>query len=210
MEFSLKYYKTGLTITAILLFAGLFDLFFQKCLSPLLAEVWNNYNGILRAPSNTALIGLVLWFHNKYGWKYPILNKLVTVPNMNGRYEGKIQYEFDGKKGEKDCAIEVVQNASKIKINSYFKNAQGELTSSESLVEDIKEKDGFYFVYFFYLNSGSKIDGSLDCHEGANVLKFLRSEEGSKLVGHYFTNRKTQTKGIVEVVFKTKYYKGEF
>jgi len=210
MEFSLKYYKTGITITAIILLAGLFDLFFQKCLSPLLAEFLSNYNGILRAPSNATLIGLVLWFHNQCGWKYPVLNKLVTIPNMNGRYEGKINYEFDGKKEEKDCAIEIVQNATNIKINSYFSNAQGELTTSESLVEDIKKKDGFYFVYFFYLNSGSKIDGSLDCHEGANVLKFLRSDEGIKLVGHYFTNRKIQTRGVIEVVFKTKYRKGEF
>ena len=210
MEFSLKYYKTGLTITAILILAGLFDVFFQRCLSPLLNELLNNHIGILRAPSNTTLIGLILWLHSKYGWKYPILNKLITVPNMNGRYEGKIQYEFDGKKGEKNCAIEVIQSASKIKIHSYFNNEQGELTSSESLVEDIKEKDGFYYIYFFYLNSGTKIDGSLDCHEGANVLKFLRSDEESKLVGHYFTNRKIQTKGVIEVVFKTKKLKGEF
>jgi len=207
MNFSLKYYKTAPTITVILLLAACIDFVLLEFLFPIISD---NIEGFIRAPGNTSLIASFLSLHNKFLWKYPVFNFLVKIPNLNGRYEGNIKYEFDGKKGNKDCALEVIQDASNVKITSYFNNEEGELTTSESLVEDIKEKDGFHHIYFFYLNSGTKVDGSLDCHEGANELKFIPSKDTSKLVGHYFTNRQKQTKGIIEVKFKSKILKGEF
>ena len=104
----------------------------------------------------------------------------MAVPNMAGRYKGKVKFEWEGKLGEKPCFIEVTQTASKIKVHTYFSDGVNENTSSKSLVEDIKlEEDGFYDVYLFYLNSGSKQNGGLDCHEGANKLRFFPGHNGS-------------------------------
>ena len=88
-----------------------------------------------------------------------------------------------------------------------------EKTDSKSLVEDIKEEeDGFFDIYLFYLNNGNKINSTLDCHEGANKLRFIpaNKERKAKLVGHYFTNRQIQTRGEIETEFESKNLKGEF
>ena len=132
---------------------------------------------------------------------------------MSGRYVGKISFTFDDKPNEKDCVIEITQNASRIKICSYFNNANQEKTSSVSLVEDIKKgDDGFFTIYLFYLNKGSKGDGKLDSHEGANELKFICSDASKvkRLEGHYFTDRQVQTRGKIEAIFESKTLKGKF
>jgi len=81
------------------------------------------------------------------------------------------------------------------------------------LVEDIRlEEDGFFDVYLFYQNSGTKQNNGLDCHEGANKLRFIPAKKGkrSKLIGHYFTNRQIQTRGEIEATFVSKKIEGKF
>lgn len=210
MKFSLKYYNPSITISVILILAGLIDFFYQRCLYPYISENIESFEGIIRGPSNATIIGAFLYIHNKFLWKLPIFKLLVRIPDMNGRYKGSINYVFKKQNGTKECVIEIKQDASNIKVNSYFKNDTNESTYSESIIEDIKEKDGFYNVYFFFQNSGTKSERSLDSHEGANILKFLPNGGTPKLKGHYFTNRLTQTKGEIEVLFESKIRKGEF
>lgn len=166
----------------------------------------------LRAPGNVSLIGMFLLLYDKVLWKWPVFNLIITVPDMRGRYTGTINYTFGGVKGEKECAIEITQTASKIKLHAYFNNAEAEKTKSKSLIESVEEEDGFYNLYLYYFNSGSKENNLLDCHEGANMLKFIpaNGDIAQKLVGHYFTDRKIQTRGAMEVQFETKKLKGTF
>lgn len=204
-----RYYKIELLISLILLLSAGIDLGIEKLLLP-----YMDAHGItfLRAPGNAALIGSILFFYNKSLWRLPVLNLLVKVPDMNGRYKGRIQYEFQGAPGEKECVVEIIQTASSIKMHSYFDNGVGEKTKSKSLVESIEEEDGFYHLYLYYFNSGTKETGNLDCHEGANMLKFIPSHDGApqKLTGHYFTSRKIQTRGAMNVEFESKKIKGTF
>ena len=137
----------------------------------------------------------------------------MAVPNMSGRYKGKVKYNLNNISGEKECYIEITQTASKIKVHSYFSDGLNENTSSKSLVEDIKhDEDGFFDIYLFYLNTGSKQNGGLDCHEGANKLRFLPGKEGksNELIGHYFTGRQTQTRGEIEGTLVSNDLQGKF
>jgi hypothetical protein len=208
---NLRYYKITPLIVLILLLSAGIDYAISNLLIPLTENIFNLQN--YRAPATTSLIGGVLFIYNGFLWRFPVFNLLLKVPDIAGRYKGKIKYEYNGKMGKKKCVIEVTQTASKIKIHSYFNNDNDEKTSSKSLVEDIKkDEDGFFEIYFFYLNSGSKIDGVLDCHEGANTLRFIpaKNDKSQKLVGHYFTNRQNQTRGEIEVYFESKDLIGEF
>lgn len=207
---NLKYYKTVPLITIILLMAWAIDFLLQQFLIPLLIEHGVEF---LRAPGNAAIIASALLIYNQYLWKLPVFKLLVKIPDMSGRYTGKIKYEYDGVLCEKDCAVEVSQTASKIKIRSYFNNAGNEKTNSNSVIEEIhKTEDGFFNIYFFYQNAGSKINGDLDSHEGTNIIRFFpgTKKKKRKLAGHYFTNRQKQTRGEIEVYFSTNNLKGEF
>ncbi|MCF6167087.1 hypothetical protein [Lutibacter sp.] len=205
-----KYYRTTPLIVIILLSSIGIDFCLENWIVPYLES-----KGIMhmRAPGNIAIIGGFLAFYDSYLWKLPIFRLLVNIPNVSGRYKGKIKYNFNEKYGEKECSIEVKQTASKIKVHSYFNNELNEKTDSKSLVEDVRlEEDGFFDIYMFYLNNGNKINSTLDCHEGANKLRYIprNKENKAKLMGHYFTNRQIQTRGEIEVVFETKNLKGEF
>jgi len=206
MQFSLKYYKPGVLIPTVLILSIIIDLLitFVICQFPKIE--------VLRVPSNSALIALFFTLHNRYLWHLKFFNLLVKVPDIRGRYTGKINYNWGGKDASKECKIEVTQTASSISINSYFNNEDDEKTSSKSLVEDIREEDGFFHLYLFYLNSGTVEDDNLDCHEGANRFKFLPESENreAKLIGNYFTNRQIQTRGSIEVKFESKTLNGEF
>lgn len=205
-----KYYKTtGLILVIIFLAIGI-DLLLHEFIVPFLKS--RNIE-FMRAPGNVSLIAMLLTFYDKVLWKLPVFKMLIKVPNISGRYKGEIKYEFQDVKGKKDCFIEIKQTASKIKIHSYFNNESNEKTDSKSLVEDIRlEEDGFFDIYLFYLNNGNKINSTLDCHEGANKLRYIpkSKERKAKLTGHYFTNRQIQTRGGIEAEYETKTLKGEF
>jgi hypothetical protein len=205
-----KYYKTTWLIVAIISLAMAIDFVLYELVLPFLKSKGIEF---LRAPGNVAIIAMLLALYDSTLWKLPIFKFFVNVPNMSGRYKGKISFEFQGEKGEKNCFVEVKQSASKIKVHTYFNNELDIKTNSKSLVEDIRqEEDGFFDIYLFYLNSGNKIDSVLDCHEGANKLRYIpaRKNSKSKFVGHYFTNRQVQTRGEIEVEFESKDLKGEF
>lgn len=207
-----KYYKTIPLIASILILSGLVELCVGNWINPFLAKYLPMGNHF-RVPTTVSILGVLFYIYNQYLWKIPVFKLLMSVPNMSGRYEGKVKYEWDGLNNEKNCFIEVVQTASKIKVQTYFSDGVNENTSSKSLVEDIKhEEDGFFDIYLFYLNSGTKKNGELDCHEGANKLRFIpgRKTIKNQLIGHYFTNRQIQTRGEVEAIFISKKIKGMF
>ena len=206
---SFRYYKITPLLILILVLAGAIDLGIYKFLVPILKE--HNIE-FLRAPGNVSIIASFLLLYDRLLWRVPIFDWLVSVPDMRGRYEGILTYNFNGEPGETSCYIEISQTSSKIKIHSYFQTEGKPDTSSKSLVESIVEEDGFYHIYLYYFNSGSKENSELDCHEGANMLKFIPSTDDSKakLIGHYFTSRKIQTKGKIEAEFKSKKLKGTF
>lgn len=207
---SFKYYKTTYIIIIILILTTILDFGIEDFLIPLLLKIHLSF---LRIPSNAAIIGGILVFYDNILWRLPVFNLLVNVPNMNGRYQGKIHFELNELPKSKNCVVEVHQTSSRIHLRFFFNNENEQKTTSRSFIEEIeKENDGNYAIYLFYLNEGSKKDGILDCHEGVNKLRFLpkKNENPAKLTGYYFTNRQKQTRGEVEVTFISKDKKGEF
>lgn len=207
MKLSLRYYKTNLLIATILALAFGIDMSFE-----LIQNYFDRHTDfILRAPTNAAIITSLLVLYDRHLWRYPVLNKLINVPNLNGRYVGCIEYEWDGTSEEMECAVEIIQTASSIQIHTYFKSDKHDNTYSQSLVEDIRFEKGQYSIYFFYFNAGTTINSHLDCHHGANYLRVILDEAGSpkRLTGNYFTNRSTQTRGKIEVTFESKKLKHE-
>lgn len=198
MDFSLRYYRTAYLVTAVVLLSAAIDWVVASYLVP-------STSGSIRMPTNGALILGFLYIYNRWLWKYPVLRILVKVPDLSGRYEGRIVFTFDGVKGEKECAIEIYQSASELKISMFNQQYGGEeQTSSKSVIEEVVLDNGNYELWFAYRNSGNP-NTSLDPHDGLNVLKVLETKKKKKrlLKGFYFTNRIKQTRGEIEVRYKS-------
>lgn len=211
-QMTFKYYKTTTLIIVIIVLSGVIELCVGKWINPFLAA-YLPAGSHFRVPTTVSILGLFFVLYNLYLWKLPVLKLMMDVPNMSGRYQGKVKYVWGGENKEKECFIEVIQTSSKVKIHTYFSDGVNENTSSKTLIEEIKhEEDGFFDIYAFYLNSGTKQNGGLDCHEGANKLRYFpgNAKTPARLMGHYFTNRQEQTRGEIEGTFVSKNIHGKF
>lgn len=130
-----------------------------------------------------------------------MFNCLIKIPNLNGEYEGTVEYHWDGKNQSKNCNLYIQQTASLLKVKCYFqKEGENEtLSESQKAFFDTDEM-GDCSLYFYYQNRGSSKDGdTLDQHDGMTVLRVITKGKDIKLEGHYFTNRTPQTKGRIAV-----------
>ena len=173
-------------------------------------------NGIqyFKYPTTTTLLVLLIVFVNKKLWKHFPLKYMFDVPNLSGRYEGRITFKHPITKDiqNKNCAVEVKQTGDKIKIDCYFEREdKSEITLSNSLVESIiKNSNDTYSLVFTYQNDGNNAKGFLQ-HNGTNILNYYENETGKFLNGKYYTNREPhQTKGEMKVKFITNKLKNEY
>lgn len=157
------------------------------------------------------LVMCVLWLIDKYGWKYKIFKWLVDIPNINGRYKGKLVSSFidnNGNNTEMDCIIEISQTASKIELYAYFGNIASNQQSSETekTYIHISKLDNDQFQLEGIFTNKPEITQtinpvqSLNSHKGALILKYY--PDIKTLKGEYFNQR--LNKGSIEVTFEQK------
>jgi len=197
-----KYYKrTNLIIFILVLSVTLGKI--MNYLEPYINryEILKQINDFIGVFSVVGLLGLILWFIDTTGWKSKLFNWLIDVPNLNGRYKGKLVSTYNGST-EMDCIIEVFQTASIIKLYCYFGNLSNRIISSESrsyTEEIICEPNGLNKLIYTFKND-SDIAVNLNDHQGAGTLSYFKDIK--KLDGTYF-NRRGNT-GKIEVFFEQK------
>ncbi|RYD52371.1 MAG: hypothetical protein EOP52_09415 [Sphingobacteriales bacterium] len=156
--------------------------------------------------STIGLITGALAFVNYWGWRWRIFKFLVDIPNLNGRYEGKLISSYldpQGNPVERDCVMEIKQNSSSLHIYSYYGDVQTGITSSSSkttLEQLIKEPSGFFILYYIYSNQPGGLISQLSNHDGTAKLTYY--PDLKKLSGEYY-NRRINT-GTFELIFRQK------
>jgi len=192
MQINFSYYKPQALITSIIVLGSVSSWGLSKLC---------DYNFLQGIGPTTIVMGF-LYVYDKYLWKLPVFKMINTVPNLNGVYEGEIEYYYNDENNKKKCRLEIKQTCSSIKVKSSF-NKEGENeTHSESTVALIKTDEvGDQHLYIYYRNPGSQKNGdSLNSHDGMNVLEILKKKKNITIKGYYFTNRDPQTKGRMEVI----------
>ncbi|MDT8448053.1 MAG: hypothetical protein RRB13_14260 [bacterium] len=140
--------------------------------------------------TDITVITLLFWLYESWLWKIPVFNVLVEVPNISGRYEGRI--EPTSEQGiPKRCTLEIEQSASSLSVCCWFEKDDGtEPTASTSEEATVyRKKNGNFEVSFQYVNSGGGVKGSLDMHRGFNVLEVVQDESSRVLTGEYVNVR---------------------
>lgn len=191
MQIKLNYYKPKSLITVV----GLCWTLSSWALS----NLWGY--GLLQGTGPSAIVISFIIIYDKWLWKLPIMKYMNNMPNLNGKYEGKISTNWDGKDLEKVCALEIKQTCSNIQVKTTFTKDGENETKSYSKEAFIKtEESGDQKLYFYYHNYGSCKNGdNLNQHDGMNILDIIKEGKTTRLSGHYFTNRDPQTKGCIEL-----------
>jgi len=204
-----RYYKPNAVIIFIMIIGSILSMIMSFLIKLINYNLHMDY---FQYPSTIALIGMIVFGIDRWGFKITPFNKLFDIPYIHGRYEGEISYKhpISHEQESKSCIIEIFQTGSKLKVNSYFKKPNNqEQTTSESLIESIiKNEDDSFSLVYTYQNDG--LNGKFPPHSGTNILKVIINEDGKFLKGNYYTNRDPQTKGYVDVKFISKTLKYDF
>lgn len=200
-----KYYRTSAIIPFILVISVLFGLISNQldlilADHPNLKEI-NEYIGVF---STIGLTVSTLLFINYVGWKWLIFKWLIDIPNLNGRYKGLLISSFKDANGnpvEKDCVLEIKQNASSIHIFSYYgdKGSNNQSSRAFSVSEElVQEKNGLFQLYYIFTNEPETLLTQLNNHAG--TAKFRYFPDIKTLEGDYYNQR--QNIGTIKVVFE--------
>lgn len=212
MNINFKYYKTVPLLTFILILSFIY-LFIKNLLTPIISFDCSN-KMLIDTMIDTVgwfspvfIIFLIILFIDRIGWKWTSkfcnVKWLVDLPNLNGRYKGKLKSSFKDNQGNniiKDCVIEIKQNASFISIYSYYadEGTFQETSKAYSVSEKIvKERNGVFSIYYIFSNEPDSMIDALNKHIGTS--KFVYFPDKKQLKGEYYNHR--SNKGTIEVSF---------
>jgi len=154
------------------------------------------------------IVGIFLYAINKWLWKFTAFKWLVDIPNLNGRYTGKLISDFNSST-KKDAVIEIKQTASEIKICGYFadEGTTHQTSSSYSRSEVIdKGHNDFFTLLYLYANEPNLTSSQVFEHGGSVSLKYF--PDNKTLKGEYYNKRKNH--GTLELKFESEQLLGRF
>lgn len=197
---NLQYYKANKLVPTILALSLALALPLELCVEPLTEHI--PFINSIGTPSIAAVVLFLLGIHNRYLWNKPVGKWLVDVPDISGKYEGHINYEYDNQRDSKKATLYISQTASRINVRCEFSftDERDECTISESSTCALVEQNGTPRLEFIYRNAGDKVGSHTEMHEGFTSMMY--DPEQKKLTGHYFTGR--LSKGAIEVVLESK------
>lgn len=133
--------------------------------------------------------------YEKFAWK---LNPLEKTPKLYEKYNGILEYNYNGKIGNKEIEVFVKQSLFHIKVELI----SNEIISS-TITSKIIEENGNYVLYYTYItNPKSKFSDENPIQFG--TCRFI-IDNPQTLEGIYWTSRKT--KGDIYLNFSTEIVK---
>lgn len=166
-----------------------------------LDKTFNIKDGVRAVSFGISATTLFWTFYFSYGWKTWGLKKIFYRPNLNGTWAGILKSDWKDENGNSPNDIEfyIVIRQSFLRIHfTTFTNSFIGISYSETL--SLEKEIGLKNVAYLYRKDTSQYDDKL-LQEGATELRIIDSNE-RKLVGKYWSNRKTN--GKIEVSFLSK------
>lgn len=164
------------------------------------------------------IIMTIFEFYNKTLWKYPILNKMIQIPNIEGSYYGKLISTYrDLNTSEpviKDCVIEIKQTGTDFTVYGYYACDDEDYASSRSeslsysLLSEGKEK---LEIAYYYINKPLKNKdkyGELNQHNGSGILNWNKLNEDTISIEYF--NKDRNSKGHIKLTKVSTDLKGQF
>jgi len=58
----------------------------------------------------------IQWVFDRWLWKFPLINQIINVPNLNGVYKGQLKSSYDNFQQPKNFTLIIKQTFSEISI----------------------------------------------------------------------------------------------
>jgi hypothetical protein len=126
------------------------------------------------------------------GWKkiwasFPSLNKHL-FPDLNGEWEAKIYWNWDGNSGCKEGKVFIKQSFIKLSVDLVTDQSESKTLMVKPFKNPESDQAAFYYMYHC-VSKATSYESKKD-HQGAAILH-LSHEDSNKMSGNYFTDRET-------------------
>ena len=147
-------------------------------------------------PSLVGFYGLFYAAFDKWLWRMPLVrgSGLVNVPDLNGRWDGKITSSFDEHQSQIEATIQVHQTWTRIRIDLETKNSKS-LSQTASIITEIP---GGALVTYEYLNEPkAHSTTTMHTHRGSARHTWCIVNGREMFDGEYYTGRDRVTFGAL-------------
>lgn len=144
------------------------------------------------APSVLGFYSLTYLAFEKGLWRIAARLNLLSVPDLNGRWEGVLRSSHDQHALDRHVRVTIAQTWSRMTIILDARESR-----SESVLVGIATENRLNprLMYEYLSKPGSSARESMEIHEGTTVLDFDRGAE--VLEGYYYTGRGRLNHGSV-------------
>lgn len=182
-------------ILSLIIFS-LFLITFQVAETESIGEILLHY-GFIIAPIT------ILWaLTDNYLWHtrlFQSIRKTFNIPpDLRGRWEGVLENEYEG--NPQRFAIEVTQTLTTLCVSSFSSIGHSESILCEIASSNNENKFTLCYLWEGRINTSLKDLHQSEQFDGYTMLTLHEHEEQKKLIGSYFTNKKTgQTRGGIQL-----------
>lgn len=131
-----------------------------------------------------------MFLYEKWIWR---LNCFEKVPHIYGKYEAKLEYEYEGKRKTKSIQINIKQSLLQTNVEIITNEI-----SSQSITSSLVLENEQSILYYTYITSPKSRYSTNNPIQYGTCRIMIR--DGELPVGTYWTSR--QTKG--DITFKSK------
>ena len=158
----------------------------------------NGLSNITLALKGAAALNIVLFLFAAFGWRYiwkfiPKLNDWI-YPDLNGKWDVEIHWNWGSRSGEKPAVAYIKQSLIDFSIELETDESESETLVVAPHKDTKSARPSLYYIYRSEGKTGTA--KKQDPHTGAAILK-IGLDSGDELRGNYFTNRSTNGQYIL-------------
>lgn len=156
------------------------------------------------APSVLGFYSLTYLAFDKVLWRIAARWKALSVPDLNGRWEGVLRSSHDEHAFERKVRVTIAQTWSRMTILLDARES-----TSESVLVGISTENRLNprLIYEYLSKPRSSAKESMEIHEGTTVLDFDSRTE--QLEGYYYTGRGRMNQGSITLRRRVEEWEGE-
>ena len=184
----MKNYNLSITFYTVFILALLYPAIYLSNITLMLINFISIKNAYINNLINLGILDfltpvtlLLLFFYITNHWLWKLINKVLGIPIIEGRYGGILKSTYT-EDGSHNIILEIEQTLTQIKIYFYAEKSQ-----SWSIVSGLfKNELGNWAMYYIYENKTRVIGDNSDMkdHEGVSIVDI----NGKSLSGYYFND----------------------
>lgn len=150
--------------------------------------------GLVSITSAVGMYQILYYAFDHFVWKWRLLRKirLVTVPDLNGRWVGKIESSYEQDAQAYPISVSITQQWSKILVRLETGESVSKSIAASFLTDDPSSPE---LVYVYDNDPRGMAPESMNSHSGTAKLRIT----GSGLQGQYYTGRGRKTVGDISL-----------